>query len=238
MNNSISIIIPTLNEAEGVDALLLHLDAACGSDLIKEVIIADGGSKDATCDIAAGTETKNFPVVIISAKKGRASQMNRGAQTAKGDILYFLHADSFPPENFDAHILKAIEENHLAGCFRLRFDESHILLRISQWFTRFNFQLCRGGDQSLFIRKEVFESLGGFNEAYTIYEDGDLHGRIYTRRIPFKVMTPPITTSGRRYRKNGFWRLQYHFTRVHLMYRLGYGPRDLYAYYLRNISQI
>ncbi|WP_224491392.1 TIGR04283 family arsenosugar biosynthesis glycosyltransferase [Robertkochia flava] len=235
MNNKISVIIPTLNEASGIRKLLRHLDAQSGSGQIEEVILADGGSRDMTCDMAVNYRADNFKILVIKGDRGRARQQNHGASIAKGTILYFLHADSFPPEGFDNRILQAVEQGYHSGCFRLKFDEAHPLLTFSQWFTRFNLQLCRGGDQSLFIRKELFDAMGGFNENFVIYEDGEFHDRIYKNGTPFKVLKPAITTSARRYRENGFWNLQYHFTRVHLMYRMGYGPEKIHEYYLRNI---
>ena len=93
--------------------------------------------------------------------------MNYGAKLAKGDILYFLHADSFPPANFDQQIINEIDKNNYAGCFRLKFDnDDHFLLKISSWSTRINLQLFRGGDQSLFITKAIF------NEIYRVLKKG------------------------------------------------------------------
>ena len=235
MNNKISVIIPVLNEAEGITSLLKHLDDHSTGNLIAEVIIADGGSTDGTKAVAGKYRAKHFEVKVIDAPKGRAIQQNHGATKAMGAILYFLHADSFPPRGFDRKIIEAVHSGYRAGCFRMEFDDGHLLLKCSQWFTQFNFPLCRGGDQSLFIQKDLFESLNGFNEAYVIYEDGEFHARLYKKGIPFKVLKPAITTSARRYRENGFWKLQYHFTRVHLMHRMGYGPNALLNYYKRNI---
>lgn len=236
MNNKISIIIPTWNEAEGITTLLQHLDDMTCGKLIMEVIIADGGSNDNTCEVAKKFRAAHFSVITTKAPKGRAAQQNYGASLAKGNILYFLHADSYPPAGFDREIIDAVFSGYHAGCFRMEFDEAHLLLKCSQWFTRFNFPLCRGGDQSLFITRNLFEKMGGFNEQYTIYEDGEFHARLYKERVPFKILHPPIITSSRRYLKNGFWKLQYHYTCVHLMYRIGYGPDALRNYYQRHIA--
>ncbi|THD69811.1 glycosyltransferase [Robertkochia marina] len=236
MNNKISVIIPVLNEAEGIASLLKHLDDCITGNHIAEVIIADGGSSDGTPAFAGKFRARHFEMKVVHAPKGRAAQQNHGAKRAMGDILYFLHADSFPPEGFDQKIIHAVHSGYRAGCFRMEFDDDHVLLKCSQWFTQFNFPLCRGGDQSLFIKKDLFESLNGFNEAYVIYEDGEFHSRLYKQGIPFKILKPAITTSARRYRKNGFWRLQYHFTRVHLMHRLGHGPEALKNYYSKHIA--
>ena len=236
MCNKISIIIPTLNEAAGIIALLQHLDRSVTGNHIAEVIICDAGSSDNTLAIAEAFEAEHFTVATTLALKGRASQQNHGAGLAKGEILYFLHADSYPPKGFDQKIIDAVHSGYPAGCFQMEFDDDHLLLKCSQWFTRFNFPFCRGGDQSLFIKKELFKAFNGFNEAYVIYEDGEFHSRLYKKGIPFKILKPAITTSARRYRENGFWTLQYHFTRVHLMHRMGYGPNALKNYYQRHIA--
>ena len=81
-------------------------------------------------------------------------------------MLYFLHADSVPPKNFDQYILDAIHKGSKAGCFKMKFDSSHWWLKLAGWFTQFNWKSCRGGDQSLFVDKKAFENLGGFNEGF------------------------------------------------------------------------
>ena len=81
--------------------------------------------------------------------------MNAGAKAATGSILYFLHADSFPPKNFDQHIINEVEKGNSAGCFRLKFDSNHWWLRLASWLTQFRWRACRGGDQSQFITKKI-----------------------------------------------------------------------------------
>lgn len=235
MDNKLSVIIPTLNEASSIGKLLDHLHRADRGGHIAEVIIVDGGSTDGTLDKVTSVRGSKFEIIGVSSAKGRAIQLNTGAAKARAGILYFLHADSYPPMNFSAEIMNAINRGKRCGCFRMKFDHSHHLLRFSQWFTRFNFAICRGGDQSLFITAKDFKALKGFNEDYIIYEDGDFFARLYRRNIPFGVLASPVVTSSRRYLENGFWRLQMQFARIHLMYRLGYGPQALYNTYRRTI---
>ncbi|NNJ89268.1 MAG: glycosyltransferase family 2 protein [Eudoraea sp.] len=225
----ISIIIPVLNEEEALDKLLPYLQAHAANFKDLEVIVSDGGSSDSTITIA-----RKYGVCCISSERGRASQMNAGAKKANSSVLYFLHADSLPPKNFDQAITSAINAGIPAGCFRLKFNVPSKFLAFFAWFTRFNLPLCRGGDQSLFISKSLFTSTGGFNEKYRIYEDNEFIGRIY-RSAKFRVLPQEVITSARKYESNGALRLQYHFTMVHLKKFAGASPESLYAYYNKHI---
>lgn len=226
----ISIVIPTLNEAHNLSVLIPYLRANSLKTSIAEIIISDGESEDNTHELFK--EDKD--IIFISGSRGRAQQMNRGAQIASGEIYYFLHADSFPPSGFDQKILGEIGLGHYAGCFRLKFDDAHPFLRISQWFSKWNFPICRGGDQSLFITKKQFEEMNGFNEAYTIYEDNEFTNRLY-KKGNFIVIQDAILTSARKYHEIGVYRLQYHFAVIHLKKLLGASPEALYTYYTKHI---
>ncbi|XLS28706.1 TIGR04283 family arsenosugar biosynthesis glycosyltransferase [Flavobacteriaceae bacterium M23B6Z8] len=226
----ISIIIPVLNEADNLSKLIPHLHENSLSKNIEEIIVSDGGSVDNSKEVIKKEQNVRF----IIGPKGRALQMNKGARLAKGDILYFLHADSFPPAQFDKKILQAVSKKQEAGCFRLKFDDKHLLLRVSQWFTRWNFSICRGGDQSLFITKSLFEEMGGFNEDYTIYEDNEFTNRLY-KKSSFIVLPEYVLTSARKYRNIGVFKLQYHFAVIHLKKIFGASPETLYSYYRKHI---
>jgi glycosyltransferase involved in cell wall biosynthesis len=173
-------------------------------------------------------------IQLIKSYKGRARQMNYGAKHASGDILYFLHADSLPPKYFDQRIINEVSQGNTTGCFRMKFDKPTPVLRFSQWFTRFNFKVCRGGDQSLYITREIFNNLKGFNEAFGVYEDCEIIGRIY-KNYKFNIINDYVITSARRYERNGSWRLQYHFTVIHLKKWLGASAEELNLYYERHI---
>lgn len=227
----ISIIIPVLNEQNGIASLLDYLFETKNPDYTREIIVVDGGSQDATIEIL-----KTFSEIkIVHSKKGRASQMNAGARIAKSEILYFLHSDTFPPKNFDFEIINQVENGNLSGCFKMKFDSNHLVLKVSQWFTQFNFQSCRGGDQSLFVERDLFEKLNGFNENLIIYEDNELIGRLY-KNASFKVIQKAVTTSARKYLKNGVWKLQFHFVVIHIKYWLGASQEKLVAYYGKKIK--
>ena len=232
MSNSItlSIIIPTLNEAAGIGNLLMHLIANSSPKNIKEIIVVDGGSTDGTPTLA-----KTLGAKTITSEMGRAKQMNKGAELATGHVLYFLHADTYPPKDFDLFILNAIHHNISSGCFRMKFDTSKKILRFFAWFSRINNRLCRGGDQSLFILKDLFRKTGGFNEKYIIYEDTEFIARLY-KTSKFKVLPQHVVTSARKYEQIGTLKLQYHFGIIHLKNLLGVGPDQLYRYYKKNIT--
>ncbi len=229
----ISIIIPVLNEASTISVVLNDIATKAVLHNISEIIIVDGGSDDNTLSLAE-TFSDKFPLMLLSSEKGRAKQMNLGAKKATGDILYFLHADTLLPQRFDYQILSEVQKGNFAGCFRMKFDSHHPILKLSQWFTRFNLKSCRGGDQSLFVSKEVFENLNGYNEEFTVYEDCEFINRIYDQ-FNFTIIKDYVTTSARRYQSNGTLKLQYHFFIIHLKKWLGATPTKLSRYYYKNI---
>src|SRR5690606_27888851 len=233
----LSIIIPVLNEAETIAELLIHLSENLSGENETELILVDGGSTDGTQEIISAFEHTGFskPVRFIEFEKGRAKQMNRGAQAASDDILYFLHADSFPPKNFDKYIISEVKKGNPAGCFRMKFDHNHWWLRLAGWLTQFHWRACRGGDQSQFITKALFDEIGGFDETYTIYEDNILINELYERN-KFVVIQQQITTSARLYRQKGVWTLQYHFWTIYVKRWFGADADELYNYYLKNIK--
>ena len=229
--NKISIVIPILNEADIIGNLLQHLLDNSSSEHIVDIIVVDGGSTDDSLHIVSKFEE----VVLLNSEKGRAKQMNHGAQKAIGDIIYFLHADSFPPQNFDQLIIKEVQNKHLAGCFRMQFESTHWWLRLAGWLTQFSWRACRGGDQSQFITKALFNDIGGFDESYIIYEDNVLINALYARN-EFVVIPKKIKTSARLYEKHGIWTLQYHFWTIYIKKWFGATANELHAYYKKHIA--
>nr|WP_321232141.1 TIGR04283 family arsenosugar biosynthesis glycosyltransferase [uncultured Psychroserpens sp.] len=258
----ISIIIPILNEAKTIEKLLFHLIGNASIETISEIIVVDGGSTDGSQHIIKKFVSPNVPkentetyreintavldkkrlkanasrteVKLITSEKGRAKQMNLGSKSAKGSILYFLHADSFPPEGFDELIISEVNKGNQAGCFRLKFDSNHWWLRLASWLTQFRWRACRGGDQSQFITRELFDDIDGYDESFIIYEDNILINELYARN-QFVVINKKINTSARLYHKHGVWKLQYHFWTIYVKKWFGASADDLYAYYKKYI---
>lgn len=233
----ISIIIPILNEAATISKLLSYLiDALYTNKNIANIIVVDGGSIDGSQKKVQDYSEINdiLDIQLITSQKSRAKQMNTGAKVAKGEILYFLHADSFPPLHFDRYIIDEVQNNNQAGCFCMKFDSNHLWLKAAGWLTKFESRICRGGDQSQFITKSLFEKLGGFDEAFIIYEDNDLIEKLYAQN-QFVVIQKWLTTSARRYETNGIWRLQYHFWTIHLKKWFGASAEEINQYYKKKI---
>lgn len=228
--NKISIIIPILDEAKSIGKLLQHILNNSTHQQIAEIIVVDGGSEDNSKEIVS----KFYDITLVNSDKGRAKQMNFGAKLTTASILYFLHADSFPPNHFDTLIINEVNKGNQAGCFKMKFDHKHWWLRLASWLTQFKWRACRGGDQSQFITKQLFNELHGFDERYTIYEDNDLINKLYARN-KFVVIQEWITTSARRYDTNGIWKLQYYFWAIYVKKWLGASAEELHQYYTKNI---
>lgn len=227
-----------LNEAENIKNLLQHLINNSNPENISDIIVVDGGSTDGSQDLVEKFITSNSSksnIQLLSSSKGRAKQMNLGAKNASGEILYFLHADSFPPKYFDQLIINEIQKKHLAGCFKMTFNNKHWWLQLASWLTQFSWRACRGGDQSQFITKKLFNEIGGFNEEFIIYEDNDLINKLYARK-QFTVIQEWLTTSDRRYKNHGIWKLQYHFWTIYIKKWFGASAEELHSYYKKHIA--
>ena len=186
----ISIIIPVLNEEDSIGKCLDSLPS--GPDV--EVIVSDGGSTDKSVELAKKSDT-----TVIDSPMGRAQQMNAGAKVATGDVLLFLHADTQLPGDAANSIRQAISEGFSMGCFERVFDSDHPLLkwtsRWAGWRARKFFVVY--GDQAIFIRRDLFEQLGGYRELKR-FEDVDL-GLRAKKKGRWTVLPGPIMTDARRF---------------------------------------
>jgi rSAM/selenodomain-associated transferase 2 len=220
----ISVIIPAYNEEQALPATLHHLQRLPGEF---EVLLVDGGSDDRTVEIASDMAG----VTVLHAPKGRATQMNAGAASARGEWLLFLHADTLLPAEALVR-LNGLEEDPAveAGGFLHRFSGSDWRLRMISWLD--NFRCVRSriiyGDQAMFVRKGLFERLGGFPEV-PILEDVAFCEKLVRATTPL-VLSPPVMTDARKFLKMGVWRS---FARVlliilHVQFGLPVLPREFF----------
>jgi rSAM/selenodomain-associated transferase 2 len=222
---TISIIIPTLNEADNIGKLVHYLRDNADARLA-EIIVVDAQSSDNTEGVAVKAGAK----VIQSVIKGRAVQMNIGARAANSEILYFVHADCLPPKTYIDDIFKCINAEFSIGCYRYRFDSDHFLLKINGYFNRFDPLWCRGGDETLFITKEAFNHLKGFDEKYVIMEEYDFIKR--ARQVfSFKIIPKYAVVSARKYETNSWLRVQWANYKAFKMFKRGEEPIKIARFY-------
>lgn len=226
----ISIIIPVFNEEATIAELLTFLSKCKGIDKL-EIVVVDGGSTDATAKVVSSFGVKFFE----SPQKGRASQMNYGAVQAKGEILYFLHSDTFPPKDFIEQIKRAVNKGYQSGCFRLSFDIPHPVLKFYSWFTQFDIDFFRFGDQSLFTERELFERAGGFDEKLLVMEDQELV-KALKGQGKFKILEDRVITSARKYQKIGVIKLQVIFLMIVMLYYLGVNQITIAHFYRESLK--
>lgn len=222
----LSIIIPVYNEEtifeERINCIV---DQIAKRSQVEIIIVEAGGTHPILSEVDH----------YIKSEKGRAIQMNKGAECASSSILYFLHVDSTPPKNFDRIIINHVIQGAQVGCFQMRFDIDHWLLNIFGWMTKFNGLSFRGGDQSMFITKSLFNSLKGFDDSKIILEDIDFIKRV-SKRNPFVVLNAKLITSARRYKENGVLYLQLIFGIIHLMNGLGISENKILSFYNKRIK--
>lgn len=229
---TISVIIPTYNEAEQIGKTIEAVRRHDAAGFVCQIIVADGGSTDGTLEAVRQTDA----MALAAPRKGRAVQMNFGAASATGEVLYFLHADTVPPPHFSTVIVKAVADGKPAGCFLLSFDHPHWFLKANCWATRFNVNAFHYGDQSLFVQRSLFESVGGFCEKHLVFEDYHLIKRL-KKQGRFAIIKKPVVTSARKYADNGVYKLQGIFYLMYFLYRFGLSQERLVSTYKKLIRQ-
>ncbi|MEO6568646.1 MAG: TIGR04283 family arsenosugar biosynthesis glycosyltransferase [Opitutaceae bacterium] len=218
----LSVIIPALNEEARI-AGTVAIVRQCLPEA--EVIVVDGGSDDSTPLSAAAAGAS-----VIESTRGRGLQCHAGAEAARGEILFFLHADTLPPTNAGEVLTRAFARSSVnIGTFRLVFDDHSRFLRACAWLTRFDSVFTRFGDQGIVIRREFYTRLGGF-PPWPLFEDVELLRR--ARRIT-RVWSFPacVTTSARRFRRHGSVGQQLFNARLLLRFLAGASPEKLAAEY-------
>lgn len=217
----LSIIMPVLDEGEGIAAALDAL--ADLRALGTEVIVVDGGSRDATIQRARMRADR-----VISAPRGRALQMNAGAETSAGDVLLFLHADTRLPADAEHIVLNRLERSgHSWGRFDVKIDGRNPLLTVVAAFTNIRSRLTgiATGDQAIFVRRDAFRAAGGF-AAIPLMEDIALSKRL-KRVSPPLCLRECVVTSGRRWKNHGVLNTVLLMWRLRLAYFFGADPRAL-----------
>jgi rSAM/selenodomain-associated transferase 2 len=223
----LSIIIPTYQEEACIADVVKHIltmETSCSFELI----VTDGGSTDNTVFSAKEAGAR----VVVSPRKGRAAQMNFGAAESKGEILYFLHADAFPPQGFMQSIVAAVEAGNGFGHFRQHILSANPLVRINSFLSRLSGLAASGGDQSLFITRSLFEELGGFDERLPLMEDYDLVCKA-RKQASWVKFTAPLKVLDRKYKYNSFMRVNLVNAFIFSAYRLGVSPVRLKRWYKR-----
>jgi len=221
----LSIILPVLNEGEAIAATLDALSnlRALGTELI----VVDGGSRDATIQRARLRADR-----VISAPRGRALQMNAGAAKATGDVLLFLHADTRLPADADRVVIDGLERSGRAwGRFDVRIDGRSPLLLVVGFFMGLRSRLTgiATGDQAIFVRRDAFQEVGGFAEI-PLMEDIALCKRLKRVSQPL-CLTERVVTSGRRWDDNGVLATILLMWRLRLAYFFGADPKELAQQY-------
>ena len=194
-----------------------------------EVIVVDGGSRDNTIGIAGAGADR-----VIAARRGRASQMNAGAGAASGDVLLFLHADSRPPADFDRHIAEGLSRSGREwGRFDVRIEGRHPLLPLVSLLMNVRSRATgiATGDQGLFVRRSVFDAIGGF-PAIALMEDVELSRMLRARGRPL-CLREHMATSGRRWDDRGCVRTGLLMWRLRFAYWRGADPQELAQRYVR-----
>jgi rSAM/selenodomain-associated transferase 2 len=220
MTRALSIVMPVLDEAAGIGRTLAALAPLRGRGV--ELIVVDGGSRDATAALAAPAAD-----LVLAAARGRAHQMNAGAARAQGRVLLFLHADTRLPEGADALVARTIASGARWGRFDVHIEGRPRMLRVvaALMNLRSRWSGIATGDQAIFVERATFDRVGGWPDQ-PLMEDVELSRRL-------RAITPPaclrakVVTSGRRWETRGVWRTIFLMWRLRWRYWRGASPQAL-----------
>jgi rSAM/selenodomain-associated transferase 2 len=221
---TLSVIVPMLNEAATISSTLHALRRGAP---LAEIIIADGGSVDASVAIA-----RPLCDAVISASRGRASQMNAGARASHGEALVFVHADTIVPSTFAADVASALlDPAVVGGRFDVQLDARNLPYRIIGAMISLRSRISRTGtgDQAIFVRRDVFDRLGGFPD-FELCEDLEFSRRL-KRAGRVACLRARVTTSARRWSRDGVVRTVVRMWLIRAMYLAGVPPARLKRMY-------
>jgi rSAM/selenodomain-associated transferase 2 len=220
---NISVIIPVFNEESSIAVTLQSVVQLAPF----EVFVVDGGSTDRTAEIC-----QQFGVKLLVSRRGRAQQMNYGAGRASGDVLLFLHADTRLPDSAFRDIATTLSgPDYLGGRFDVELEGKHWMLKVigAMINTRSRLSKIGTGDQAIFVRRSVFEEIGGYPEI-PLMED-IAFCRTLKRMGEIVCLTSRVVTSGRRWEIDGVWRTILKMWILKLLYLAGVSPNRLKQYY-------
>ena len=218
--NSISVVVPTLNEAESIEKCLAALQDL--RELGHEVIVVDGDSDDATCTLAEPLADK-----VLTTKRGRAKQLNYGVKQASGNYYFFLHADTLINDMVVRELLELSKSESEWGRFDVQLSGEHCLYRLIEFCmnTRSRLTGIATGDQGMFCEKKLFEAVEGFPDI-ELMEDITLSGNLKNIKPPI-CSRVKVTTSSRRWEKDGIVKTVFKMFLFRLRYALGAKPEKL-----------
>jgi glycosyltransferase involved in cell wall biosynthesis len=227
----ISIIIPTQNEYSNIVRLLGFFEKALHHET-SEIIIVDSGSSNDQVELISGP-FKYIKTNVTS----RAWQMNEGAKISTGNVLVFLHADVTPPSTFESDILSAIDAGNEFGFFAYDFDPSSFWLDINASFTGKKGLFVGGGDQMHFIKKSIFDTLGGYDENMVVMEDFEFFKRIIINKIPYIILQNRAQVSSRKYIKNSWLKVNFANLIAFIMFKLNFDSKTIKKYYTKLLNK-
>jgi rSAM/selenodomain-associated transferase 2 len=228
-NGRISVIIPVYHEARTINHTVSHVMSR-GFTPPHQIIVVDGEAYGRTI-----RRIRDGRVVCVTAKTGRGAQMNAGAKAAGGEVLLFLHADTRLPENARSIIRRTAQTEGIAGgAFDLRIDGGHPLYRVIETAATIRSRITRipYGDQAIFLKRRVFQRLGGYREI-PIMEDVDLMRRVKRAGYRIRICSERVVTSARRWEREGILYCTLRNRCLILLFWLSVSPERLARYYRR-----
>lgn len=220
----ISVIIPVLNEAGRLEALIGGLRAETTAH---EIIVVDGGSQDGSADLA-----RKFGATVLAAEGGRGGQLAAGAGQVQGDIVLFLHADTeFPKDGLALIEAKLADGKFVGGNFAIRFEGTRLFIRaLNRFYAWIRRHGLYYGDSAIFVRRRVLDAIGGIRPL-ALMEDYDLSRRLEKAGLTVCIQEKPVVTSSRRFEGRGAIAIVWEWLYIHALYHLGVAPERLARIY-------